>query len=151
MVCNNTTGWRHELMLHHTTKYKTANVTSCHYGSDNQVQSRKYSWMWLITCIFVLIIRHTSSIVFTPSYAVGFFFLKRILREMRFDFQHALCFWIVSPFRNNSEKYEAYSESQYRFVVKTRVRFRTKFYCYQILHSSYYFCTYSPPLLTYLS
>jgi hypothetical protein len=38
-------------------------------------------------------------------------------------------------------KYEAYSESKYRFAVKkkNRVRFRTKFYCYQIPHSSNYF------------
>jgi len=33
--------------------------------------------------------------------------------------------------------YEAYSESKYRFAVKNRLR--TKFYCYQILHSSNYF------------
>jgi len=45
------------------------------------------------------------------------------------------------------DNYEAYSESKYRFAVKeNRVRFSTKFYCYQILHSSNYFSTYSPPL-----
>jgi hypothetical protein len=48
--------------------------------------------------------------------------------------------------------YEAYSESKYRFAVKTnRIKFRIKFYCYQILHSSNYFSTYSPPLLRHLS
>jgi len=48
--------------------------------------------------------------------------------------------------------YDAYSESKYRFAVKqNRVRFRIKFYCYQILHSSNYFSTYSPPLLRHLS
>ena len=48
--------------------------------------------------------------------------------------------------------YEAYSEGKYRFAVKkNRVRFRIKFYCYQILHSSNYFSTYSPPLLRHLS
>ena len=46
--------------------------------------------------------------------------------------------------------YEVYSESKYRFAVKNKVRFRIKF-CYQILHSSNYFSTYSPPLLRYLS
>jgi hypothetical protein len=45
--------------------------------------------------------------------------------------------------------YEAYSESKYRFTEKKiRVRFRTKFYCYQILHSSKYLQTYSLPLLS---
>ena len=49
-------------------------------------------------------------------------------------------------------KYEAYSENKYRFAMKkNRVRFRIKFYCYQILHSSNYFSTYSPPLLRHLS
>jgi len=49
-------------------------------------------------------------------------------------------------------KYEAYSESKYRFAVKKiQVRFPIKFYCYQILHSSNYFSTYSPPLLRHLS
>jgi len=48
--------------------------------------------------------------------------------------------------------YEAYSESEYCFAVKkNQVRFRIKFYCYQILHSSNYFSTYSPPLLRHLS
>ena len=48
--------------------------------------------------------------------------------------------------------YDAYSESKYCLVVKRNwVRFRTKFYCYQILHSSNYFSTYSPPLLRHLS
>ena len=47
--------------------------------------------------------------------------------------------------------YEAYSESKYRFAVKkNRVRFHIKFYCYQILHSSNSFSTYSPPLLRHL-
>ena len=47
--------------------------------------------------------------------------------------------------------YEAYSESKYRFVVKKiRIRFRIKFYCDQILHSSNYFSTYSPQLLRHL-
>ena len=47
--------------------------------------------------------------------------------------------------------YEAYSESKYRFTVKkNQVRFLIKFYCYQILHSSNYFSTYSPPLLRHL-
>ena len=32
-----------------------------------------------------------------------------------------------------------------------RVRFRIKFYCYQIQHSSNYFSTYSPPLLRHFS
>jgi len=51
-----------------------------------------------------------------------------------------------------SSIHEAYSESKYRFAVKkNRVRFRIKFYCYQILHSSNYFSTYSPPLLRHLS
>jgi len=36
--------------------------------------------------------------------------------------------------------YEAYSESKYRFAVRQNwVRFRIKFYYYQILHSSNYF------------
>jgi len=49
-------------------------------------------------------------------------------------------------------KYEAYSDSEYRFAVKIiRVKFRIKFYCYQILHSSNYISTYSPPLLRHLS
>jgi len=48
--------------------------------------------------------------------------------------------------------YEAYSESKYRFAVKkNRVRLHIKFYCYQILHYSNYFSTYSPPLLRHLS
>ena len=48
--------------------------------------------------------------------------------------------------------YEAYSDSKYRFAVKkNRVRFRIKSYCYQILQSSDYFSTYSPPLLRHLS
>ena len=48
--------------------------------------------------------------------------------------------------------YEACSECKYRFVVKkNRVIFRIKFYCYQILHSSNHFSTYSPPLLRHLS
>jgi len=48
--------------------------------------------------------------------------------------------------------YEAYSESKYRFAVKkNRLRFRTKSYCYQSLHSSNYFSTYSPPLLRHFS
>jgi len=47
--------------------------------------------------------------------------------------------------------YEGYSESRYRFAVKNRVSFRIKFYCYQILHSSNDFPTYSPPLLRHLS
>ena len=46
----------------------------------------------------------------------------------------------------------AYSDSKYCFAVKNnRVWFRIKFYCYQILHSSNYFSTYSPPLLRHLS
>ena len=48
-------------------------------------------------------------------------------------------------------KYEAYSESKYCFAVKNGLRFRIKCYCYQILHSSNYFSTYSPSLLRYLS
>jgi len=34
---------------------------------------------------------------------------------------------------------------------KIRVRFRIQYYCYQALHSSNYFPTYSPPLLRHLS
>ena len=46
-------------------------------------------------------------------------------------------------------KYEAYSDSKYRFAVKkNRVSFLIKFYCDQIIHSSNYFSTYSPPLLS---
>ena len=36
-------------------------------------------------------------------------------------------------------------------LLKNRVRFLIKFYCYQILHSSNYFSTYTPPLLKNLS
>jgi len=40
-------------------------------------------------------------------------------------------------------KYEAYSDSKYRFAAKqNRVRFRIKCYCYQILHSPTNFSTY---------
>jgi len=58
--------------------------------------------------------------------------------------------WNQRP--HNFLNYETYSESKYRFdIKKNRVRFRIKFYCYQILHSSNYFSTYSPPLLRHLS
>ena len=53
---------------------------------------------------------------------------------------------------SSCSKYKAYSESKYRFAVKKNLfSFHTKFYCYQILHSSNYFSTYSPPLLRHLS
>jgi len=64
-----------------------------------------------------------------------------------------LCVWSFISV-NNEEVwgiYEAYSESKYRFAVKEiRVSFHIKFYCYQILYSSNYFSTYSPPLLRHL-
>jgi len=53
---------------------------------------------------------------------------------------------------NDIVTYKAYSESKYRFAVKkNRIKFRIKLYCYQILHSSNYLSTYSPPLLRHLS
>ena len=47
--------------------------------------------------------------------------------------------------------YEAYSESNYRFAEIKLSKVSYKIYCYQILHSSNYFSTYSPPLLRQLS
>ena len=67
---------------------------------------------------------------------------------------HLFYFYLTIRIANNASietiKYEAYSESKYRFAVKNHVNFRIKFYCYQILHSSNYFSTYSPPLLRQL-
>ena len=51
----------------------------------------------------------------------------------------------------HKKMYDAYSENKYRFTVKNRVRFRIKFNSCQILRSSNYFSTYSPPLLRHLS
>ena len=56
-----------------------------------------------------------------------------------------------SVLESSTVRYEAYSESKYHFAVKKKSRFHIKFNCYQILHSSNYFSTYSPPLLRHLS
>jgi len=57
----------------------------------------------------------------------------------------------VQNAENQIHMYEAYSESAYRFAVKKSIKFLIKFYCYQVLHSSNYFSTYSPSLLRHLS
>ena len=102
----------------------------------------KASWLFSIDSTELVNSAHTRSHNYSACLRMRFI--------SGFFFSHV---YVSCAFTSaNHPFYDAYSDSKYRFAVKeNRVTFRINFYCYQILHSSNYFSTYSPPLLRYLS
>ena len=112
----------------------------------NEIQNEQNKYYVLLTCTSVHLCNNNQR---------DALFILRVFRQST-----STCFGHTFTPSSGSISYiyntyrllnEAYSESKYRFVVKNRVCFRIKFYCYQILHSPNYFSTYSPPLLRHIS